>query len=196
MAPVITAEEEHALAELRAALLRARPPALGPDQGDEAFRQHKLIASAVHRTSRLDARGSESETDAWVRYVSDHFPSGRNDPTDARLLFGDWRTSLLKEDSPGPRVPVTHGQSHAHWQRDGRGRLCINLEDMWTDYERSVDHFVAYLSETPDRRSVVLGRWRQTTTVVEPFLGIATASAAMRDASVMASRPPFAPLKS
>jgi hypothetical protein len=59
MAPVITAEEEQALAELRSALLRARPPALRPDQGDEAFRQHKLLASAVHRASRLDARGSE-----------------------------------------------------------------------------------------------------------------------------------------
>jgi hypothetical protein len=177
---VITAEEERLLAELRAALLRARSPALRPDQGDEAFRQHKLLASAVHRASRLDALGSESETDAWVRYMSDHFPPGRNDPNDARLLFADWRTSLLKDDAPGPRVPVTHGQSHAHWVRDSRGRLCINLEDMWADFERSVHNFVAYLRTTPDRRSVVLGRWRQTTTVVEPFIATATASAAVR----------------
>jgi hypothetical protein len=181
MVPVITREEEQALADLRSALLRTRPPALGPDQGDEAFRQHKLLASAVHRASRLDARSSESETDAWVRYVSDHFPPGRNHPNDARVLFADWRTSLLKDDSPGPRVPITHGQSHAHWERDARGRLCINLEDMWADFERSVEHFVAYLRATGDRRSIVLARWRETTTVVEPFLASAMASAAVRE---------------
>jgi hypothetical protein len=135
----ISAEAERELRELRSSLLRDRPNPLRPDQGEEAFRQHKLLASAIHRASRLDVRGSESETEAWVRYVSEHFPPSRNNPADARLLFVDWRTGLLKKDTPGPRVPITHGQSFARWGRDQAGRLCINLEDMWTEFEQSVD---------------------------------------------------------
>ncbi len=175
--PGIAAEDERELAQLRTALLRARPPVLRPDQGEEAFHQHKLLATAVHRASRLDRRSSDSETDAWVRYMSEHFPPTRNDPSDARLLFGDWRTSLLKDDSPGSLVPITHGQSHAHWRRDEHGRLCINLGDMWAGFEHSVDHFIGYLRATDERRSIVLSRWRQTTIVVEPFGEIALASA-------------------
>jgi hypothetical protein len=97
------------LGDLREALLRSRPPTLEPGQGHEAFQQHKLLASAVHRAARLDQRGSESETDAWVRYLTEHFPPGRNDAADARLLFGQWRTPLLKDDTPGSGVVITHG---------------------------------------------------------------------------------------
>lgn len=115
MGDATSVDAERELQELRSSLLRDRPDPLRPDQGEEAFRQHKLLASAVHRASRLDARGSESETEAWVRYMSEHFPPSRNSPSDARLLFVDWRTSLLKDDTPGPRVSITHGQSFAHW---------------------------------------------------------------------------------
>ena len=75
---------------------------LRPDEGEEAFQQHKLLAAAVHRATELDRQDAESETEAWVRYVTAHFPPGRNDADDARLLFGDWRSALLKRDSvPG-----------------------------------------------------------------------------------------------
>lgn len=169
MTDAIAPEDEQALDDLRKSLLRARAPALRPGQGDEAFLQHKLLASAVHRASRLDRRNSDSETDAWVRYVTAYFPPGRNDPADARLLFAEWRTRLLKDDAPGSALPVTHGQSAAHWRRDQAGRLCINLEDMWDDFEQSVGHFIRYLRATPDRRAVALKRWRDTGWAVEPF---------------------------
>lgn len=64
------------------------------------------------------------------------------------LLFVDWRTSLLKDDTPGHGCPITHGQSFAHWGHDQAGRLCINLEDMWTEFEQSVDHLIGYLRGT------------------------------------------------
>jgi hypothetical protein len=79
--------------QLRASLLAQRPPP--PPDGLTAFKEHKVLAAAVHRAALLDAFGSESETDAFVRYVTAFFPPPRNDPTDAGLLFGDWRTDLL-----------------------------------------------------------------------------------------------------
>lgn len=108
--------------------------------------------------------------------MSEHFPPTRNRASDARLLFVDWRTSLLKDDTPGPRVPITHGQSFAHWERDQAGRLCINLEDMWTEFEQSVDHLIAYLRTNAERRSIVLKRWSATVWDVAPFGSLATAS--------------------
>jgi hypothetical protein len=166
----ISADVERELAQFTADLLRGRPEPLGPDQGAQAFQQHKLLATAVHRAAKLDQKASESQTEAWVRYVSSHFPKGRNDAETARLLFTDWRTSLLKEDTPGPGVALAHGEQGRplHWQRD-RGRLGINLEDAWDDFAASVESFVAYLRSSP-RRKAVLGRWRRQRWQVEPFV--------------------------
>jgi hypothetical protein len=175
------------LDQMRGSLLAARPPALDPQQSREAFQQHKLLASAIHRASRLDARSSDSETDAWVNYFTAHFPAPRNDATDARLLFAEWRTSLLKDDAPGPRTPITHGQPHAHWQRDRAGRLCINLEDMRADFERSVDHLLAHLRATPARQAVAVRRWRQTSWTVQPFTFSSADSVPVSGATVAAS---------
>jgi hypothetical protein len=169
------------LTALREDLLRGRPRVLRPDEGDEAFRQHKLLATAVHRAAKLDRQDSESETDAWVRYLSSHYPAGRNGRDDARLLFGDWRTSLLKEDTPGAGIAITHGQSSIHWQLDTRGRLCLNLEDAWDDYAASANSFVAHLQTSP-RRKIVLNRWRKQRWVVEPFV---PAVGALAGATVM-----------
>ena len=97
MIEAIKSGEARELADMRDSLLRDRPSALLPTQGNEAFQQHKLLASAVHRASRLNGRKSDNETEAWVRYFDEHFPPARNDREDARTLFGDWRTSLLKD---------------------------------------------------------------------------------------------------
>jgi hypothetical protein len=104
---------------------------------------------------------SDSETAAWVRYFEAYFPVGRNDPEDARLLFGEWRTHLLKDDSPGPSVALTHGQSPIHWQRNDSGQLCINLESMWEDFDASVDAFIGCLRNNPERREIATRRWRE-----------------------------------
>jgi hypothetical protein len=158
------------LSELRDGLLRGRPRALGSDEGEEAFQQHKLLAAAVHRASELDRQDSESETAAWVRYLTMHYPESRNDAESARLLYGDWRSPLLKRDAPGPGIAITHGQSVIHWQRDQHGRLCLNLEDAWDDFATSVESFLEYLRGSSKRRKVVLARWRPQQWVVEPFV--------------------------
>ena len=163
-----SAEEE--LSALRDDLLRGRPRPLRPDEGAEAFQQHKLLAAAVHRAAKLDEQKRESETDAWVRYVTEHFPPGRNDADDARLLFADWRTSLLKKDTPGPGIAITHGQSAIHWQRNEAGRLCLNLEDTWDDYAASVASFIEHLRASSRRRKIVVARWRKQRWIVGPFI--------------------------
>lgn len=150
---------------------------------------HKLLASTIHKATRLDATRTESETDAWVRYFTSYFPGGHNDPADARLLFVDWRTRLLKDDALGPGIAITHGQSGIHWERDPNGRLCLNLEDTWAEFAASVDSFVAFLEGDAQRRSVVLRRWRATQWVVRPFLPARTliAGATVMDLPVSAS---------
>jgi len=150
-------------------LLRGRPRPLGPDEGEEAFRHHKLLAAEVHRASRLDRRANESETESWIRYVMGHFPGGRNGEAEARVLWSDWRTSLLKQNTPGGGVVVTHGQPTIHWVCDQHRRLCVNLDDAWDDFESSVDSFVAHLQTSP-RRNIVLRRWRKAAWTVEAFI--------------------------
>jgi hypothetical protein len=111
--------------------------------------------------------GGESETRAWIRYFHEHFPAGRKGTGDARLLFKDWRTHLLKHDSPGPMVTITHGQSGAHWRRDSQDRLCIDLESMWNDYAQSIDSLIDHLKAHPDRAAVATERWTATTVTVQ-----------------------------
>ena len=129
-----------------------------------------------------------------MRYLASHYPAGRNGRDDARLLFGDWRTSLLKEDTPGAGIAITHGQSSIHWQLDTRGRLCLNLEDAWDDYAVSVDSFVERLQTSP-RSKIVLKRWRKQRWVVEPFVpaigAIAGATVVDMPLSASVSRSPI-----
>jgi hypothetical protein len=83
------------------------------------------------------------------------------------VLWTDWRTSLLKDGAPGAAVLVTHGQPLAHWQRDASGRLCIDLESMWADFEASVDSFLEFLRSADDRCRVVLERALRSSIAVE-----------------------------
>jgi hypothetical protein len=157
------------LCELRDALLDRGCPTLTSTEGRRAFEEHKLLASAVHRVARLDQTRTESETDAWVRFVSTCFPDGRNASDDARTLFRDWRTSLLKRDAPGPGVAITHGQSQIHWARDGDGRLWINLEDMWADFKFSIETFLSVVASDPRRTAIVVDRWDRSRWEVQLF---------------------------
>lgn len=165
----VAPREEEALQRLRVRLLSDRPPALQPEHGHLAFMSHVVLASVVHNATRLDQYGAESQTGAWVRYLTTYFPPGKNSEADARLLWTDWRTALLKKQAPGPGVLVTHGQSGVHWRRDQQGRLCINLEDMWADFEGSVEAFVGYLRKTPDRRAIALRRAEESSVAVVEF---------------------------
>jgi hypothetical protein len=154
---------EEALATLRETLLRNRPTTvLTPEDGALAFLSHKLLSGEVLRAAKLDQTKPESETDAFVRYVASYFPKGRGrgDADAARDLFKDWRTSLAKLDSPGPTVPITHGQPWLHWQRDAQGRLCLNLEDAWQDYAYSVEQFVNFVRGSA-RHKIILKRVRE-----------------------------------
>lgn len=151
----LTPEDERALAQLRASLLRRPRPNLRPDQGDEAFDQHILLAAAVHRAANLFRGGRDGE--AWCKYVTKFFPEGRNAPEDADTLWVSWRTSLLKDEHPV--VPIMHGRSDMHWRREN-GYPVLNLEDAWDDYQHSVERFIEHLRLHRDDRRNALRRWR------------------------------------
>jgi hypothetical protein len=177
---------DDALAALRATLLRNVPPrVLPPDHGDEAFQSHKLLSGEVLRASKLDQTQSESETDAFVRYVTTYYPAGRGrgDAATARLLFTDWRTSLTKLDAPGARVPITQSQPLLHWQRDQEGRVCLNLEDAWADFVFSVGEFVDFVSQSA-RHKIILKRAREHDWHVTSFKPVGLAQA-LAGATVM-----------
>jgi hypothetical protein len=177
---------DQALDELRASLLRRRPPALGPEDGEEAFRQHQVLATAVHRAVKLIQGGSEGEGAAWIRYFVEFFPPGRNGREEARLLWRDWRTGLVKSETPGPRVKMSHGQSQVHWVRDRDGALGVNLEDMWDDFVQSVDRLIDALRNDKALRAAVFGRFAKQRITVQPFLpaGSGAAAAGATSASV------------
>ncbi|HXZ56400.1 MAG TPA: hypothetical protein VEG40_02335 [Gaiellaceae bacterium] len=146
------------LIELRVSLLRNLRRPLGPEDGDEAFDRHILLAVRVHRTAGLNARAADREGQGWRRYFDDYFPPGRNSDADAHFLWVNWRTRLLKHESP---VGITHGQESLHWYPLDGGGFCVNLESMWDDFEYSVNRFLEDLAADKRRRGVVLRRWRE-----------------------------------
>jgi hypothetical protein len=98
-----------------------------------------------------------SEGKGWGEFFTEHFPRG---DSDAELLWTDWRTRLLKDETPGSGVVITHGQGFAHWKRVEPGnKLCIDLEMMWDDYGTAVNHFIEMLQAEPERRDKALARW-------------------------------------
>jgi hypothetical protein len=161
--------DDPAFEELRSSLLRRRPRALGPEDGEEAFRQHQVLATAVHRAVKLIQEGSEGEGAAWIRYFAEFFPPGRNGREEAKTLWRDWRTGLVKSETPGPRVKMSHGQSQVHWVRDRDGALGVNLEDMWDDFVQSVDRLIDALRNDEKLRDTVLGRFAKQKITVKPF---------------------------
>jgi hypothetical protein len=177
--------EEYALQQLRASLVRRRPRST--PSGEQAFEEHQILAMAVHRAVKLiqDEKGGEREGQAWVRYVSAFFPSGRNEDKDAKLLWTDWRTQLVKYETPGA-VAVSHGQPEAHWSRDANGILFLNLESLWDDFEHSVDGLIASLRHDKELYAKVLSKWRERAVVVRPFYSgeaVSTASVSVATAS-------------
>jgi len=135
---------------LRSSLLRRLGPQLGPTDGDEAFDPHILLAVRIHRAAGLNCRSGDGEGDGWRRYFVDYFPEGRNSAEDADWLWSEWRTRLLKHESPRG---ITHGKRSAHWQSLPEGGFVVDLESMWSDFRHSVNAFVAR-----DRPAAVEGR--------------------------------------
>jgi hypothetical protein len=146
------------LTELRASLMRNLRRPLGPEDGEEAFDCHILLAVRIHRAAGLNARASDRAGQGWRRYFLDYFPPDRNAASDADFLWKNWRTRLLKHESP---VGITHGQESLHWYPLPDGGFCVDLESMWDDFEYSVDRFLAALSADERRRAEVLRRWRE-----------------------------------
>jgi len=159
------------LDRLKASLLhRLRPSTLlGQDDGDEAFDQHLLLATRIHRAVRLNQRGTR-DGDGWEQFFEAYFPTGRNSRADAEVLWADWRVGLLKDRVPLDRVSITHGHPEQHWKPDARGALCIDLESMWDDFEHAVDRFIEALAANKRRAAVVRRRWRRRTWTVRPFM--------------------------
>lgn len=146
----------------------------------------------IHRAVKLTQRGP-GEGKAWVRYFVDFFPAGRNGEAEAKTLWEHWRTRLLKEGTPGPRVALAHGQSHIHWKRNPEGVLAVNLEDMWDDFAVSVENLIASLRTDHSRCTVVLSRWRERSWQVESFYpadAYVLGSASVSDTSITITEPP------
>jgi hypothetical protein len=155
----MTETEAQELEALREALmfgLRVDLPSVNP--GYAAFERHQLLAIRFHRASRLNAPGA-TERQGWLQYFDEHFPRGR---AHGLRLWEDWRGRLVKDEFPGKRVAVSHGQPHLHWKLvDPEQRLFIDLESMWEDFERSVESLMELLGSDDDRRGKTLEKWRR-----------------------------------
>jgi hypothetical protein len=146
------------LPELKASLLRDLGVELRSDQGDQAFERHQLLAIRFNRAARLNRRKSDQRDGTiWNRYFDEHFPRGVEH---ADLLWNEWRVPLLKDETPGKGVAISHGQPELHWQIMSGG-LYLNLESLWDDYAASVEHFIAMLDTNTERREIALERWEK-----------------------------------
>ena len=161
------------LEELRASLLGGNRLLLTPEQGDEAFERHMLLAARIHRAARLNQANNDGDGEAWVRYFEQHFSPFR--ALEAKLLWDEWRCKLLKDETPGGGIGISHGSARTHWTRDEDGVLFINLESMWDDFEASVDSFIASLAVDPKRRKIVLARYQARAWTVQPFVPVRSA---------------------
>ena len=132
-------------------LLAHRPAALEPGQGVAAFQQHGLLASKVHQASRLDAL--RRERDRRVGPLHDQLLPGAAE----RRARREGAVDRLADQPPegwrsrreGPRHPRAAGGPLAARRS---GRLCIDLESMWADFEASVDSFLEFLRSAHERR--------------------------------------------
>jgi hypothetical protein len=154
-------EELQALREALLLGLRVELPSVNP--GYAAFERHQLLAIRFHRASRLNAPGI-SEGKAWQQFFDEHFPRGGEH---GLRLWEDWRGRLVKDEFPGSRVAVSHGQPHGHWRVDSKQRLYINLESMWDDFAQSVDSLIELLASNEERRARTLEKWHRRQWSVE-----------------------------
>ena len=142
------------LGELREELLLGLRRDL-PEQGFEAFQRHQLLTIRFHRASRVNAPAA-GERNGWRQFFREHFPRG---DSQALLLWERWRNALVKDEYPGPGVAISHGQPHGHWRIVSSGALFVNLENMWDDYESSLDSMIHALEADPDRRAKSVEWW-------------------------------------
>lgn len=186
------ADADPKLDGLRASLVEGRPRQYGDseEEGLLAFKAHKPLAGAILRAGLLSKTSSYGEGDAFRAFIESYHPSGRNGAKEAAVLWKDWRTSMLKKDTPGPLVGLTHGRKPGHWTWSS-GRLIIDLDYMWDDFESGVDRFVDSLRVDRARRRVVLDRFgKQEWTVVKtpiPASFTTTAAQSITANSVTAS---------
>lgn len=202
----MAADIDAQLDALSADLLRELRRPLGPDDGAEAFECHQLLAIRVHRAARLyspqlilRARQGERgvEGKGWNIYFNENWPKASRE---AELLWKHWRTPLLKDASPGVRVTITHGQRGAHFRRDTRDRLIVDLESMWEGFEGSVARMLDRLRKDAARRDATLVAWTERqwrveqVTLQDPVFGalstVAASATSMAAYSTFRQPPP------
>jgi hypothetical protein len=184
------------LKAIRQSLLRRLRVPVGPEDGEEAFERHILLAVRFHKAAGLNQTiGGEGR--GWCQYFDEHFPKGALwNSGDAQILWEDWRVGLLKWETPKSRIAVTHGQPEAHWYREPRGTLCINLESMWDNFESSVASFLGLLQQDDARRAEAVTRWKARSWIVRQLeVGSSpydkfTSGASVGSASAIAPPPP------
>jgi hypothetical protein len=140
------------LALMKVVLLRGLDVPVNEENFLDAFERHQLLAIRFHRAANIDAAHDPSirERGAWRLYFEEHVP--RATDKDALLLWEYWRTTLLKDETPGSGVVITHGSPYLHWTRTSDGRLCVDLESMRDDFTGSVESLMRLLESDATRR--------------------------------------------
>jgi hypothetical protein len=147
--------DRQALAEIRRQLID-RLPELGGLDG------HILLAIRFHRLVRLTkARKKDSDGATWVAFFQAHVPHLADH---AWTLWKDWRTALLKDDSPGPGVVISEHskEPHPHGQIIEAGKVFIDLESAVDDCMAAVDSLLKACADDAELCATVIRNWRAT----------------------------------
>ena len=101
---------------------------------------HILVALRFHRLVRLTkVRKKEGDGAAWEAFFAAHVP---NLAAHGRTLWADWRTKLIKDDTPGTLVAIGEGDPRSHGNVY-EGKVFVNLESVADDYIAAVDSVMA-----------------------------------------------------
>lgn len=125
---------------------------------------HILVALRFHRLVRLTkVRKKEGDGAAWEAFFAAHVP---NLAAHGRTLWADWRTKLIKDDTPGTLVAIGEGDPRSHGNVY-EGKVFVNLESVADDYIAAVDSVMAACGKDEDLARTLVTKWRATQWTVQ-----------------------------
>ena len=157
--------DRQALAQLRRQLIERLPPSVD----FPGIEKHRLLARSFHRLVRLPQRDPDDrQGKAWIVFFERFVP---HLGVHGRLLWNQWRTPLLKDDGPGPRIIIGEREPTAHCATFDGDKIFVDLESATDDFIAALDALLAACEGDADLCSVVLRNWRATQWTVRAFDG-------------------------
>ena len=105
------------------------------------------------------ARKKDGDGATWERFFAAYVPRLASH---GHRLWDCWRTSLLKDGTPGEGVVISQQTPDPHGRLLDDGNLFVNLESLIDDYIAAVDSLLHACESDDALRATVLRNWDAT----------------------------------